>query len=838
MDTKSKKYKWINSFVCIAMVLVLTAGAMAAVPAISERTQKFEQSLHQNWRFRELMIDAIWGTYHELMQDPKDDWEQQWDIYVPKLSESTAFLEQWQSRIYSQNEAAHMQVWSEVQERQLAICHNIQNALSNELSYRISRFQYQMENLSYQADHMVTKRHIGNVDKDLNRIFKGEMRDQYQYAIALEFSDNGTMTVQNVWADSGNTDESVRDIKYYCENIMQELQNIVSNEQDSWQSDTPLTYYQSDANVVDEPLTEVPDGSEESSAQAQENVPEKPVSVQPVDPALQLEQTIRSFKAQGPHNVRMVLAVPQRLEHTDAFWGATIGNHREALVRSGAGLLYCGMLAAAALAGLLLGLVRRWNIGNGRLMNFLPVEGLTLAVILGSIVMIDETLWVMPFIPQIWPDFGVPIANEWMVSLKTVHLISLLGGIGVWLLSTVVVFICALSLSKLFLMGPWQWLKQRSWCVRILVWLAGICRKVWLSVTQIHLDAPAHKAILGFVLVNTGVMSLACLEWFFGIIAAVIYGVFLYLYLKKKHQQAQKEYQIVLDTAGQMAQGQLDVNTDENAGPFEPLKQELTKVRSGFQKAVDAEVRSRSMKTELITNVSHDLKTPLTAIITYVDLLKNEELTPEERRSYVDTLDRKSQRLKQLIEDLFEVSRAASRDLTARLEPLDLCALLHQVRFELRDTLEGCGIDFRWELPEEKVPVLLDGQRTCRIFENLLVNITKYALPGTRAYITLVHDAEEVEISFKNISAAELDVKSHDLTDRFVRGDASRSTEGSGLGLAIAKSFVELQNGRFEIQVDGDLFKAVIHWPLQAFPAEKPQPPEHVKGLTESEKAE
>ena len=218
------------------------------------------------------------------------------------------------------------------------------------------------------------------------------------------------------------------------------------------------------------------------------------------------------------------------------------------------------------------------------------------------------------------------------------------------------------------------------------------------------------------------------------------------------------------------------------------------------------------MKTELITNVSHDLKTPLTAIITYVDLLKKEDITEEERRSYVATLDQKSQRLKVLIEDLFEVSKANSGNISMNFMEVDVVNLMKQVRLEMEDKIAASGLIFRWNLPEEKIILSLDGQRTYRVFENLLNNILKYSMPNSRVYIDIVERNLEVQVVFKNMSAAELNFDAERLTERFVRGDESRKTEGSGLGLATVKSFVELQNGKVDVSVDGDLFKVTLAW--------------------------
>lgn len=259
-----------------------------------------------------------------------------------------------------------------------------------------------------------------------------------------------------------------------------------------------------------------------------------------------------------------------------------------------------------------------------------------------------------------------------------------------------------------------------------------------------------------------------------------------------------------------IANGEFTQEVEEDFGIFNSLKAELCRIEEGFQKAVEQETKSQRMKTELITNVSHDLKTPLTAITTYVELLKKEDITEEERKEYIDTLSRKSLRLKVLIEDLFEVSKASSQNIVLQYIDVDVVNLMKQVYIEHKEKLSNMGLDIRWNVPNEKVVLSLDNQKTYRIFENLFVNIQKYAMPNSRVYIDILQVENQVQIIMKNISATELNVRSEELTERFVRGDQSRNTEGSGLGLAIVKSFVEAQKGRFEITVDGDLFKATI----------------------------
>ncbi len=195
------------------------------------------------------------------------------------------------------------------------------------------------------------------------------------------------------------------------------------------------------------------------------------------------------------------------------------------------------------------------------------------------------------------------------------------------------------------------------------------------------------------------------------------------------------------------------------------------------------------MKTELISNVSHDLKTPLTSIITYIDLLKDESITDENRKLYIDTLDRKSQRLQHLIEDLFEVSKANSGDVYLNIVNVDIVSLMKQTLLELDDKLADSSLIVKNNFSNEKIILPLDSQRTFRVFENLIINISKYAMPNSRVYIDILETDNKVNIMLKNMSASEIDFSVDDIMERFVRGDKSRNTEGSGLGLAIAKFY-------------------------------------------------
>lgn len=361
-------------------------------------------------------------------------------------------------------------------------------------------------------------------------------------------------------------------------------------------------------------------------------------------------------------------------------------------------------------------------------------------------------------------------------------------------------------------MGWKNYIKTYSLIYRFFPFISKKTKEFYHYLISFDVSTSTNKIIIRILVINGVVVLLCCSFWLFGAFGILIYSIILYFVLRKYVSDLKKNYEILLRATNQMAEGNLHVTIEEDLGLFEPFKPQITKIQEGFRNAVEEEVKSQRMKTELITNVSHDLKTPLTAIITYVDLLKDENLTVEQRREYVETLDKKSMRLKVLIEDLFEVSKANSKNVTLNLVEADLVNLLKQVQCELEEKLKASELSIRMNAPEEKVLLQLDSEKTYRVYENLLNNVAKYALPGTRVYLDVVNEEKSVTVVLKNISASELTVNPAELTERFVRGDASRNTEGSGLGLAIARSFVELQGGRMKLEIDGDLFKVTTTW--------------------------
>lgn len=464
---------------------------------------------------------------------------------------------------------------------------------------------------------------------------------------------------------------------------------------------------------------------------------------------------------------------------------------------------YYAMLLIIAIIAFVLPFIKPLQIGNQKIFR-IPLEAAF--IIIMYIISAEYTLVGLMadtnsgvFLHSVTSIFNSQIMSSIIVTIVNVFYWALI--IALW-------YISAASILAVISMGFKKYLRERSLFWRAGAWVKGKCVTFLNSLSEIDLEEQTNSRILKVVLVNFGIVVALCCMWFFGILAAIIYSIVIYFLLKKYIGRLKRNYEKLLSATNAMADGNLDIVIEEDLGVFNSFKRELQKIQKGFKKAVEKEVASQNMKTELITNVSHDLKTPLTAIITYVNLLKDENITEEERKNYIETIDNKSMRLKSLIEDLFEVSKADSKNVSLNIISVDLIDLIKQVYCELNDKISEADLEFRMNLPDKKIMMALDSQKTYRIFENLFINCIKYALKGTRVYIDLEENNTEVAVIFKNISASELNFPPEKLTERFIRGDLSRNTEGSGLGLAIARSFLELQNGSLDIEIDGDLFKA------------------------------
>ena len=299
----------------------------------------------------------------------------------------------------------------------------------------------------------------------------------------------------------------------------------------------------------------------------------------------------------------------------------------------------------------------------------------------------------------------------------------------------------------------------------------------------------------------------------FGILLDIVFWIWCYYKIMKEVDK----FKQIHDATEKIYKGDTNIKLDESlyTGVLKELAIYINDIAGGFSNAIKESLKSERLKTELITNVSHDIKTPLTSIINYVNLLKQENIQNEKAKEYIEVLDNKSQRLKKLIEDLVEASKASSGNIKINKEVLNVKELLNQVTGEFEDKFNSRGLNIISKLPEKTVYIKADSRYLYRVLENIYSNVAKYAEENTRVYIDCILEEENtVAIYVKNISKDELNISADELMQRFVRGDKSRNTEGSGLGLSIAKSLTELQDGTFNIYLDGDLFKVTIKFPI------------------------
>lgn len=356
--------------------------------------------------------------------------------------------------------------------------------------------------------------------------------------------------------------------------------------------------------------------------------------------------------------------------------------------------------------------------------------------------------------------------------------------------------------------------KESSIIYRFIVWvlkvLKWICRKIIFILQGIPLVWKSTLILMAGIIINFIIVIMICnaynpgsalFIWFFGAAVTLAAGIYIALCMRKLREAAHR-----------LAEGDLEYQVDKK-GLFLDLAKhagDLNSIGQGMSRAVEEKMKSERFKTELITNVSHDIKTPLTSIINYVDLLKKEEIDNDRAVEYIEVLDRQSSRMKKLIEDLVEASKAATGAMKLNLEKCQVDVLMMQVAGEYKEKAEKAELSIISRQPDEKIEIIADGRSMWRIFDNLMNNICKYSQSGTRVYQILEQHGDKAVITYKNTSRYELDITSEELMERFVRGDKSRSTEGSGLGLSIAKNLTELNGGTFDISIDGDLFKVVM----------------------------
>lgn len=520
-----------------------------------------------------------------------------------------------------------------------------------------------------------------------------------------------------------------------------------------------------------------------------------------------------SLQGSNIKNLKIIYAVPKNLEYKDSIW--TIANSVDSYFYGDAVVIYI-LIAATIVVFLALIIPYKYekDILGYKIFFKIPLE---IIFTLGGLCIGLLTVSPMLVYATSNRDIFYEIIKQMLgIEGSSVPVLVDLINIFYWAFLGYIAFLFIVVIKGAFKEGLSNYFKNYTIIGRTIRFIKRKFIKVYKDLMLIDLEEKSNKILIKIVLAN---FILLLIIWAIGLFVGnagvgilIVYSLVLFFILRRYFEEIKEKYNILLKGTNKVAEGNLDVKIQENLGLFEPLKRELEKIQRGFKLAVEKEVKGEKMKTELITNVSHDLKTPLTSIITYIDLLKKEDITEEERNSYIDIINRKAERLKRLIEDLFDISKANTNNVQLNIVKVDIVSLLKQVKFELEDKIEEANLNFRWNLPEEKVILPLDSEKTFRVFENIINNIIKYAMTGSRVYIEVMDKGGLVQITLKNISRDEIDFKAEEIVERFVRGDKSRNTEGSGLGLAIAKRFVEIQGGTLKVEIDGDLFKVIIEF--------------------------
>lgn len=358
---------------------------------------------------------------------------------------------------------------------------------------------------------------------------------------------------------------------------------------------------------------------------------------------------------------------------------------------------------------------------------------------------------------------------------------------------------------------------RQCWCVRFVRW----CRRGVRESTRklMHLLTRDYKTRNVLLLFFGYTVVLALLATVFGAeggsFLAFVLGIAWFLAAGYFLARRIHGFERIVEALHRMRGGDMESRlTDMPEGVFAEMAEDLGSLGDGMQAALQNEIRAERMKSELITNVSHDLKTPLTSILSYSDLLLQLELTPEEANDYAKIIHQKSLRLKNLTSDLFDISKVQSGVEQMACERLDAATLVRQALAEQEKAIQASGLALKVTLPEKELPIRADGRKMSRVLENLIGNCVKYAMKGTRVFVSLDERDGKAVFEVKNTANYEMDFAADEITERFVRGDAARSTEGSGLGLAIAKSYTEACGGMFEVEVDGDQFKVRISFPV------------------------
>lgn len=782
MDTKSKSSKGFSFLMALLWIMLAVAAFLAFYPALKEQASNYYTDQLKSDDLIRQMYQGNLVLYKRMLERTGQEDVSWADLYL-KFEEKEIAEEEIENNGYDIEEGRTVGSTKVFFEEEI---NTLLEIWKNEMQDTIA------QNMDYCVIDHKSGEILKNTDREIEKLEKSvDAGSDYCYYVIMKYDNAGNLS--NVSVRDEDPDRLLKNVQYV---MAQEWLESSLNERTRYETGFRQEFY-----------------FEGSSWQEADGAVEEHSDAEGITRPTKLSWRVDD----GPKDMTFIYALTQQQkQNLFILWQS--GNYRwrisTAYYEVGTGGIYMMILLALTLPALFMAKSKRYCLH--RLAGFHLSLEISLICIVGVLAGFVE--WAVRlvystncgFFDNFYQRYFPAIPTEYypaITALVNVAVLALQFGSWYYLVTT---------FGEVFEMGVIGFVKERSilfrfggrfkqWCRR--------CRERFdEEILHVDLGGKTEKTIRKLLLINFIILAAACTMWTLGYIALILYTITLYFLMKKYMNQIQGQYRQLFIATRSIADGNLQTEFDSDWGVFESYKQELARIQNGFKAAVDKEVRSQKMKTELITNVSHDLKTPLTAITTYIELLEDESISPEQRKEYLSVLKRKSERLKYLIEDLFEVSKASSGNITFHPVDVDICNLIRQVYLEYEDRVEEAELIFRFRLPEEKVVLKLDSQKTYRVFENLYTNIIKYAMHHTRVYVNAEKTEKGIAIELKNMSATELDIAPEELTERFVRGDSSRNTEGSGLGLAIARSFVELQGGRFQVEIDGDLFKVRVEW--------------------------
>ncbi len=781
MDIKSKSNKKFSYLMALVWVMLAAAVFLAFYPVLKEQASYYYTDQLKSDQLLRQMYQGNLVLYKNMLGRTGQEDVSYADLYLKFEEEDIAREEIENNGYYVEEErtAGALKILFE---------ENLNNLLEG---WKSEMWDSVARNMDYCVIDHKSGEILKNTSREIEKLKSKETVADYSYYVMMNYDNAGNLASVSV------RDEEADELLKNVQRVMSgEWLKYLLNDRLRYETNYRQEFYFDDLSAPEQEES----GDEESPGHY------KKMSLSVND---------------GPKDMTFIYALtPQQKQNMFAMWqnGATSGNYRweisTAYYEAGTGGIYAVILLVLLVLALLMTRSRRYclhRLGGFHLYLEFALCGMVCAAAIFSEWAVRLVYCTNNgFFEDFYERYFTAMPSEFYPAVTIViNVVMLALQFGSW-------FYLATTFGEVFEIGITGFLKNRSLIIRLWERLASGGRRrleeFKKEILHVDLGGETEKTIRKLLLLNFIILAVACSMWMFGYMAIVVYTVILYFLLKKYINKIQGQYRQLFIATRSIADGNLQTEFSNDWGVFESYKQELSRIQNGFKAAVDKEVRSQKMKTELITNVSHDLKTPLTAITTYVELLEDESISPQQRKEYLLVLKKKSQRLKFLIEDLFEVSKASSGNITLNPVDVDICNLMRQVYLEYEDRVEEAELIFRFHLPEEKVILKLDSQKTYRVFENLYINIIKYAMPHTRVYVSAEKTQTGIHIEMKNMSATELDIAPEELTERFVRGDSSRNTEGSGLGLAIARSFVELQGGRLKVEIDGDLFKVKIEW--------------------------